>query len=349
VRLLLAAVLAGLAPGSVDAHPAQLAHARIAIEERAVEIALSMNLFELDLVLALDQDLDGTVTPAELEGRRIEIGEYLRAKTGVTAAGGALPMELRALGLGRSGDGRAVAEATLAFPAEQPLRDLTIRCEPLTELGADHTTLARIDARGESRQVVFRPGMTYRPAPGPLAVSLEFLRLGIVHIFVGYDHIAFLVGLLLAGGSTLSIVKIVTAFTVAHSVTLSLAALDVVTLSPALVEAGIALSIVYVAAENLFRPRPPRGRWLVSFGFGLVHGFGFAGALKELALPSASLVWPLLTFNLGVEIAQVAIVAVVAPVLYAVTRTPLHVPLTRLASVVILSLGLFWLYQRVLA
>lgn len=349
MRLLLAAVLACLAPGSVAAHPAQVAHARIAIEERAVEIALSMNLFELDLVLTLDQDLDGTVSPAELEGRRSEIGEYLRAKTGVTASGRALPMELRALGIGRSGDGRAVVEATLAFPAEQPLRDLTIRCEPLTELGADHTTLARIDARGESRQVVFRPGVTYRQAPGPLAVALEFLRLGIVHIFVGYDHIAFLVGLLLAGGSTLSIVKIVTAFTVAHSVTLSLAALDVVTLSPALVEAGIALSIVYVAAENLFRPRPPRGRWLVSFGFGLVHGFGFAGVLKELDLPSSTLVWPLLTFNLGVEIAQVAIVAVVAPVLYAFTRTPLHVPLTRLASVVILSLGLFWLYQRVLA
>ena len=349
MRLLLAAVLACLAPGSVAAHPAQVAHARIAIEERAVEIALSMNLFELDLVLTLDQDLDGTVSPAELEGRRVEIGEYLRAKTGVTASGRVLPMEFRALAIGRSGDGRAVVEATLAFPAEPPLRDLTIRCEPLTELGADHTTLARIDARGESRQVMFRPGVTYRPAPGQLAVALEFLRLGIVHIFIGYDHIAFLVGLLLAGGSTLSIVKIVTAFTVAHSVTLTLAALDVVTLSPALVEAGIALSIVYVAAENLFRPRPPRGRWLVSFGFGLVHGFGFAGVLTELALPSASLVWPLLTFNLGVEIAQVSIVAVVAPVLYAFTRTPLHVPLTRLASVVILSLGLFWLYQRVLA
>ena len=345
----LAPALILLAPASAAAHPAQVAYARIDVQERAVEIALSMNLFELDLVLTLDRDLDGTVSPAELDGRRAEIADYLRGKTAVTAAGRALPMELRALGIGRSGDGRAVAEATLAFPAAEPLRDFTIRCEPLTELGADHTTLARIDARGESRQVVFRPGVTYRQAPGPLAIALEFLRLGIVHIFIGYDHIAFLVGLLLAGGSTLSIVKIVTAFTVAHSVTLSLAALDVVSLSPAFVEAGIALSIVYVAAENLLHRRPPRGRWLVSFGFGLVHGFGFAGVLKELALPSASLVWPLLTFNLGVEIAQVSIVAVVAPALYALTRTPLHVPLTRLASVVILSLGLFWLYQRVLA
>ena len=346
---LVATVLALLGPAPAAAHPAQVAHARITIEDRTVEITLSMNLFELDLVLTLDRDLDGTVSPAELEARRAEVADYLRGKTSVTAAGRGLPMELGGLGIGRSGDGRAVAEATLVFSTEPPLRDVTVRCEPLTELGADHTTLARIDTRGESHQFVFRQGTAYEQRAGALAVALEFLTLGIVHIFIGYDHIAFLVGLLLAGGSTLSIVKIVTAFTVAHSVTLSLAALDVVTLSPPLVEAGIALSIVYVAGENLLLRRPPRGRWLVSFGFGLVHGFGFASVLKELALPSSSLVVPLLTFNLGVEIAQVAIVAVVAPALWVLTRTPLHVPLTRLASVVILSLGLFWLYQRVLA
>jgi hydrogenase/urease accessory protein HupE len=345
----LAPALALFAPTSAAAHPAQVAHARIAVEELTVEIALSMNLFELDLVLTLDRDLDGAVSPAELEARRADVGDYLREKASVTTSGRALPMELRALGIGRRGDGRAVADATLAFPAEQPLRDVTIRCEPLTELGADHTTLARIDTGGEIRQFVFRQGVTYEQKAGTLVLALKFLTLGVVHIFIGYDHIAFLVGLLLAGGSTLSIVKIVTTFTIAHSVTLSLAALDVVTLSPAFVEAGIALSIVYVAAENLFLRRPPRGRWLVSFGFGLVHGFGFAGVLKELALPSSSLAWPLLTFNLGVEIAQVAIVAVVAPALYALTRTRLHAPLTHLASVVILSLGLFWLYQRVLA
>jgi hypothetical protein len=257
-------------------------------------------------------------------------------------------MELRTLAIGRSADGRAVVETTLAFASGQALGDVAIRCEPLTELGNDHTTLARIDAGGTSREFVFRPGTTYREAPPALARAVEFLRLGIVHIFVGYDHIAFLLGLLLSGGSTLAVVKIVTAFTAAHSVTLSLAALDVVTLSPALVEAGIALSIVYVAAENLVRGRPD-GRWLVSFVFGLVHGFGFAAVLKELALPSSALAASLVTFNVGVEIAQVAIVAVVVPALYALTRTRLHAPLTRTASAVILSLGLFWLYQRVLS
>ena len=348
MRLLLATALAWLAPLSAAAHPAQVAHARIAIEERAVEIALSMNLFELDLVLSLDRDLDGAVSAGELEARRADIVHYLRGKAGVSASGRPLPMELRALGIGRSGDGRAVVETTLAFPSEHALREVAIRCEPLTEMGADHTTLARIDARDGSRQFLFRAGVTYRQAPGALAQALEFLKLGIVHIFVGYDHIAFLLALLLGGGSTLTIVKIVTAFTAAHSVTLALAALDVVTLSPLVVEAGIALSIVYVAGENLFTRRP-QGRWVVSFLFGLVHGFGFAGVLKELALPPFALVGPLITFNVGVEIAQVAIVALVVPALYGLTRTRLHAPLTRVASAVILSLGLFWLYQRVLA
>lgn len=346
--LLLTTILAGSAPLSVTAHPANVAHARVKIEERAVEIALSANLFELDLVLRLDHDLDGRVDTQELEARRPDVIDYLGGRVAVSASGRELPMEMLALGIGRSGDGRAVVETKLAFRSEHALRDLAIRCEPLTELGADHTTLARIDRGRESREFVFRPGVTYREAAGTLARAREFLKLGIVHIFIGYDHIAFLLGLLLTGGSTLTIVKIVTAFTTAHSVTLSLAALNVVTLNPALVEAGIALSIVYVAAANLFAWHP-QSRWLVSFLFGLVHGFGFAAVLKELTLPPAALVASLVTFNLGVEIAQVAIVAVLVPALYGLARTPLHLPLTRMASAVILSLGLFWLYQRVLS
>jgi len=346
--LVLAIGVTWIAAASAAAHPANVAHARIAIDERAVDIALSLNLFELDLVLSLDRDLDGRVAPAELEARRADVVEYLRGKVVVSASGRALPMEALALEVGRSADGRTVAEAKLAFRSAEPLRGLAIRCEPLTELGADHTTLARVDTAGASREFVFRSGVTYRETRGAMAVALDFLTLGIVHIFVGYDHIAFLLGLLLTGGSTLTIVKIVTAFTAAHSITLSLAALDVVTLNPTVVEAGIALSIVYVAAQNLFTPRR-EGRWVVSFLFGLVHGFGFAGVLKELALPSSALVASLVSFNIGVELAQVAIVVVVVPVLYWLTRTRLHAPLTRAASIVILSLGLFWLYQRTLS
>jgi hydrogenase/urease accessory protein HupE len=346
--VLLAGTLVGVLATQPAAHPANVAHARISIGDAAVDVTLSLNLFELDLVLSLDRDLSGRVDAAELEGRRADVVEYLRRAVGVSASGRALTAEVLALEPGRSGDGRAVLEARLRFDAQAPLRDVVVRCEPLTELGADHTTLARIDVGSTSREFVFRSGVTYREAPGVVATALEFLKLGIVHIFIGYDHIAFLVALLLTGASLAAVVKIVTAFTAAHSLTLSLAALDVVTLPPALVEAGIALSIVYVAAENLFTTRHG-GRWIVSFVFGLVHGFGFAAVLKELALPSSRLATSLVAFNVGVEIAQVAIVAAALPVLYALTRTRLHVPLTRAASVVILVLGLVWLVQRSLA
>jgi hydrogenase/urease accessory protein HupE len=339
-------LVGGLATGPA-AHPANVAHARVTIADAAVEIALSLNLFELDLVLSLDRDLDGRVDAAELEARHADIVDYLRDAVGVSASGRPLTAAVLALERGGSRDGRTVLEATLWFGATAPLRDVVVRCEPLTELGADHTTLARIDIGGTSREFVFRSGVTYRDVPGFVATAVEFLKLGIVHIFIGYDHIAFLVALLLTGASLAAVVKIVTAFTAAHSLTLSLAALDVATLPPMLVEAGIALSIVYVAAENLFTARRD-GRWIVSFAFGLVHGFGFAEVLRELELPSSALVTSLVTFNVGVEIAQVAIVAAALPILYALTRTRLHVPLTRVASVIILTLGLVWLYQRTL-
>ena len=345
----LAALLAThLGAVSAAAHPANVAYARITIADAEVAVDLSLNLFELDLVLSLDGNLDGRVDAGELATRRADIDAYLRRTIGVSASGRDVTGQLVALAPGRSGDGRTVLDAKVVFRSERPLRDLVVRCAPLTELGADHTTLARIDAAGQRREFVFRAGAVYREAPGVLTTARDFLQLGIVHIFIGYDHIAFLLALLLTGASLAAVVKIVTAFTVAHSLTLALAVLGAVRLDPRLVEAGIALSIVYVAAENLLATRRD-GRWLVSFAFGLVHGFGFAEVLGELGLPSTALATSLVAFNVGVEVAQVAIVAVAVPLVHALTRTRLHVPITRLASIALLSLGLVWLYQRTLA
>jgi hydrogenase/urease accessory protein HupE len=335
----------GAAPAA--GHPASVAYARVAIADAEVSIALSLNAFELDLVLSLDRDLDGRVDARELEARRGDIGDYLRRTVGVSASGRDVPGQLVTLEPGRSSDGRAVIEATLVFRAEGPFRELAVRCAPLTELGANHTTLARIDAGRQSREFVFRAGTIYREAPGVLATTREFLKTGIVHIFIGYDHVAFLVALLLTGASVTAVVKIVSAFTVAHSLTLALAVLGAVRLDPRLVEAGIALSIVYVAAENLFTTRRD-GRWVVSFGFGLVHGFGFAEVLGALALPPSALATSLVAFNVGVEIAQVVIVAAAVPLVHALRRTRLHVPVIRLASVILVAMGLVWLYQRTL-
>lgn len=140
----------------------------------------------------------------------------------------------------------------------------------------------------------------------------RFLVLGIEHILTGYDHLAFLLALLIAGGSLRHNARIITSFTLAHSLTLALATFGLVNISPAIVEPLIAASIVFVGLENLFSRRLA-ARWLVTFSFGLIHGLGFASTLRELGIGGlgARAAIPLLSFNLGVEVAQIAIAAVV--------------------------------------
>src|SRR5262249_38916639 len=153
---------------------------------------------------------------------------------------------------------------------------------------------------------------------GSLAVVKKFIPGGVYHIFTGPDHILFIVGLLLMGGKLRRLLTIVTAFTIAHSVTLSLAALNVVDPPARLIEPAIALSIVYVGIDNLMVGKTGRDvRAWIAFFFGLIHGFGFAGVLKEFGLPRQALGWSLFSFNFGVEIGQVCIVAVVASMLAA--------------------------------
>src|SRR5581483_5285766 len=145
------------------------------------------------------------------------------------------------------------------------------------------------------------------PAPSLLSTMQRYLVTGIAHIFLGYDHIAFLVAVVLWARRLIPVIKIVTAFTVAHSITLSLAALDVVVVPSRIIEPAIAASIVFVAMENFFSQDIDQ-RWRVTFMFGLIHGFGFAGALQEIGVPSHAVVPALAAFNIGVEIGQVAIV-----------------------------------------
>src|SRR5207247_2547291 len=165
--------------------------------------------------------------------------------------------------------------------------ELVIRDDIFDVLGPDHHTLAKIESPRATEQFAFAPDA--REARVTLGDdgevgrgSVSFFLLGVHHILSGYDHLLFLLGLILRGGRMLSLFKIITAFTVAHSVTLALAVLDVVVLPDRLVEAVIALSIALVAADNLSpRPAVPR-RWVVSFLFGLVHGFGFSAVLRKL-------------------------------------------------------------------
>jgi hydrogenase/urease accessory protein HupE len=186
---------------------------------------------------------------------------------------------------------------------------------------------------------------------GLAAVVMRYAAAGIEHIFIGYDHIAFLIAIVLWARRLWPVVKIVTAFTLAHSLTLSLAALDLVRIPSAIVEPAIAASIVYVAIEN-FLSRDVEKRWRITFAFGLVHGFGFAGALQEFGLPKSALLPALASFNVGVEIGQITIVSLVLPALLALDRLFVAPGCPRAASMVyafsgmICALGGYWFLTR---
>ncbi len=188
------------------------------------------------------------------------------------------------------------------------------------------------------------------PPPSAISVIRRYTVSGIEHIAIGYDHIAFILALLLWGRRLWPVVKVATAFTLAHSVTLALAVLDVVVLPGSVVEPLIAASIIWVAAENFFL-RDVGRRWKIALFLGLVHGFGFAGVLREFGLPSEALVLALAFFNIGVEVGQVAIILVALPVLRGIDRltggerSPVVV---MTASAMLAGLGAWWLAERVL-
>jgi len=189
-----------------------------------------------------------------------------------------------------------------------------------------------------------------RGAQGRWAVVATFVGAGIQHIFLGPDHVLFVIGLLLLGGGLARLLKVVTAFTLAHSVTLALATLRLVDPPARLIEPLIALSIVLVGVENL-RSRPGRDhRAVLAFLFGLVHGFGFAGVLRQFGLPSEALGWSLFSFNLGVEVGQACIVATVAPLLGMVRdrSSSGSTLVVRYGSCAVMLAGAYWLGQRLL-
>jgi hydrogenase/urease accessory protein HupE len=189
-----------------------------------------------------------------------------------------------------------------------------------------------------------------RGAGQPSRTFADFVRLGIEHILSGYDHLLYLLGLILACHRFRSILPIITSFTVAHSLTLGLATIGAMSVPSSVVEPVIAASIVYVGAENLWlRGREPRRRWAGAFLFGLIHGFGFAGLLREVGVGSdgQSVVLPLFSFNLGVELGQLALVSIALPVLSWARRQRFVEWGLPASSAIVGLVGLYWFLERV--
>jgi hypothetical protein len=215
-----------------------------------------------------------------------------------------------------------------------------------------HQTFVNVYEGEELRQqMIFAAGSPERvfysgSTQGVLAVMGTFVPSGIEHIMIGPDHILFLIGLLLLGGTWTALVKIVTAFTAGHSVTLSLAALNIVTPSPQIIEPAIALSIVFVGADNLVRGSGRDVRAWAALVFGLVHGFGFSAVLKELGLPPDGQAWSLLLFNLGVEAGQAGVILAAIPFLIGLRRASWRPGAVRVMSLAVLAVAIVLFVER---
>lgn len=228
---------------------------------------------------------------------------------------------------------------------------LGIHLQIFDRFGADYKVLGRLRHQGRVQQMIFTEAtplfqFDLREGGASLVRQLRaFALLGIEHIFIGIDHIMFLFGLLVIGGRFLDLVKIVTSFTISHSITLILAALQIVALPGWLIESAIALSIVYIAGENFFVQKIDT-RWVVTGLFGLIHGFGFANVLGDLGLPSRALVPSLFAFNLGVEIGQIVIVTLFLPLVWLIMKTAYQRLFVRICSAIILFFGATWFLER---
>src|SRR5581483_1152929 len=296
----------------------------------------------------VDADADGELTSAELEraagilSRWIDRGIVVRVPAGPCRGRleRAIPTEQDGVEL----------EAVYACPA--PAASFSIRVNLFDDLSLGHRHLLTAVAASQTVRTALyaaEPEVDLGPqaAAASASVAPSLFRLGVEHILTGYDHLLFLLAVVLIGGPLRAILGVITAFTLAHSVTLAVAASGLWTPRPTLVEPAIALSIAYVGIENCVAP-DVRKRWRLTFLFGLVHGFGFAGALRELAFSAAQLPVALASFNVGVEAGQLAVLAIVLPcVTWLGGRAWFARGGVRLASITISAVGFCWFVLRV--
>jgi hydrogenase/urease accessory protein HupE len=341
-------VLAIATPAS--AHPVPFTYLDVQVQPSAVEVSLVAHIFDLahDLQIApVEQLLDATLVEQRekamqaLLGPRLEVSADGRVLTPVW--GGteilrdrqSLRFHLRYAVASAPG---TIGVTTIMFPYD-PMH------QTFVNLYEGETLTSQMILDGAHSHLDYFAGTRQ----GVLAVVRKFIPAGVHHILIGPDHLLFLVGLLLLGGSIRQLLVVVTSFTIAHSITLSLAALNIVTPPARLIEPAIALSIVYVGADNILAKGGRDVRGWIAFVFGFIHGFGFANVLREMDLPRRALGWSLFSFNIGVEIGQLVVVVLVATA-FAMLRAKSEWSRRHLAlagSIVVIAAGAYWFVQRV--
>ena len=331
------------------AHPVPFSYVDLRLRPDAVEGSLVVHIFDAAHDLNVEP-IERMLDPAVAAQHSAVLANLLGARFAVSADGRTLTPQWSAVEVlaDRQSLRLPVRYALAAAPGRLGVSAAMFPYDPqhqtfLNIYDGDALTQAILD-RGHS-------GLEYFAGTrqGAFAVVQKFLPAGIHHILIGPDHLLFLVGLLLLGGTVRQLAVIVTAFTVAHSITLSLAALNLVSPPARIIEPAIAISIVYVGADNLLIRDGRDVRAWIAFTFGFIHGFGFANVLREMDLPARALGWSLFAFNVGVEIGQLLVVAIVATALAAL-RSRSEAAGRQLAfagSLVVMAAGAFWFIQRV--
>lgn len=351
---LVAIVLALLVPRTTFAHTVGLSSGEYRVSGEEVGIAIVFARGELAALSAdVDSNHDGTLDEAEVARSPERIGARLAPLVVVRTEGGA----------------RCDGALEHATPVEQdgvrvdlrytchdaPPRSVELELFAALPKGHRHLFRELRDGAPPRDDILFErhrsatligKGEEPRASEGTPTGWLAFVRLGLEHILGGYDHLVFLVGLVLVRGRARDYVATITAFTLAHSITLAIAVLGIFHPSPRFVEPAIALSIAYVGLESLV-VRDARTRWRITFPFGLVHGFGFAGALEELSLPRARIPGALVAFNVGVEVGQLAVLAVVLPLVLLLTARHTRTKVVRALAIAVAGAGLVWFVARI--
>lgn len=365
---LCAALLGAVLPA--HAHKSSDAYLQLDAGASGLTLRWDIALRDLDAALDLDADVDGKLTWAEVKAAWPRVQDYALARLHVDGC----PLRATGRALERRNDG---AYAVLFLASDCVLAEAAvIHYSLFREVDPTHRGIARVQRAGHSLVLaMLDPGQagasapvaarTAAPAAGAHQAAesrWEFLREGVRHILTGYDHVLFLLCLLLPSvmrrtpegwrpverlsQAVLPIVGIVSAFTVAHSITLALAALKIVSLPPWFIEPAIAVTIILAALDNVWPIFPVR-RVVVAFVFGLIHGFGFAGVLAELNLPTSAFAWALLQFNLGLELGQLLIVVCVSALLYLLRERPAYRSwVIRGGSLAAILVGVLWLIER---
>lgn len=349
-----------LQSATVNAHPPGLSSLDLSILDKSVNVKITFALQDIEAFTPMDSDLDAEVTDAEREAAKPAIAQLLMRELRIIIDGN----DYSPVSFGQvTYDNQNNAHVEFVYPGS-PKQQLFLQSRFLSQLPYGHQQYLTIrDSNGKTLtekmlgkqddQIDLQLGAINSESNTTenswISTFIGFFKLGVEHILTGYDHLLFLFALLAVTHSFWPAIKIITFFTVAHSITLAFAGLDIIDLPSSIVEPVIAITIIYVALENIIRGDHPKGRQWLTFGFGLIHGFGFASVLREMDISSGDtgILLPLLSFNLGIETGQITVAAIVLPIIWWIHSNTMIAPkLLKGCSLSVCLMGTYWLVER---